>query len=223
MSHSNTAQLYPANFDDSEFAKHRNNEFNRLNEDLCYNQQKDKANNKKLKFVTTNHIDLLEAKEKLNFFGIGLRDHLFVPGDRIDTYSSLLNGQGGQILTNCNVRTGFGQLPVPTTPYRGQVAHGDVLVEDSIRNNIEVRKNSCLPRESDFHNRSFAIFDDKIDIHTPQAIKSVETPQIGFELGRNGVPSRFDEKFSIRKKYSSAGTNFKPVETVHFLNINNHP
>lgn len=223
MSHSNTSQLYPANFDDSEFAKRRNNEFNRLNEDLCYNQQKDKANNKKLKFVTTNHIDLLEAKEKLNFFGIGLRDHLFVPGDRIDTYSSLLNGQGGQILTNCNVRTGFGQLPVPTTPYRGQVAHGDVLIEDSIRNNIEVRKNSCLPRESDFHNRSFSIFDDKLDIHTPQAIKSVETPQIGFELGRNGMPSRFVDKFSLKKKYTSSGRDFKPVETVHFLNINNHP
>lgn len=214
---------YFSNFDDSQFKQYENVDSTRLYSDPCAIQQRNEDNAQKLKFVTTNHIDLLEAKEKLNFFGIGLRDHLFVPGDRIDTYSSLLNGQGGQILTNCNVRTGFGQLPVPTTPYRGQVAHGDVLVEDSIRNNIEVRKNSCLPRESDFHNRSFAIFDDKIDIHTPQAIKSVETPQIGFELGRNGVPSRFVEKFSIRKKYSSAGTNFKPVESVHFLNINNHP
>ena len=64
--------MYPANFDNSEFTKYKNNEFNRLNEDLCYNQQKDQANNKKLKFVTTNHIDLLEAKDKLNFFGIGM-------------------------------------------------------------------------------------------------------------------------------------------------------
>lgn len=217
MSHSNTSQLYPANFDDSEFAKRRQNEFNRLNEDACYNQQKDFANNKKLKFITTNHIDLLEAKDKLNFFGIGLRDHLFVPGDRIDTHSSLLNGQSGQILTNCNVRTGFGQLPIPTTPYRGQVAHGDVRIEDSIRNNIEVRKNSCLPRESEFHNRSFAIFDDKLDIHTPQAVKSVETPQIGFELGRNGVPTCFVEKFSLQKKYTSGGQDYKPIERPHFI------
>jgi hypothetical protein len=212
MSHLNTAQLYPANFDDSEFTKRRNNEFNRLGEDLCYNQQKDKSNQKKLKFVTTNHVDLLEAKEKLNFFGIGIRDQLFVPGDKIDTYSSLMNGQSGQILTNCNVRNGFGQLPLPTAPYRGQVSHGDVSVEDSIRNNVQVKKNSCLPRESNFHNRSFTIFDDKLDITTPQAIKSVETPQSGFELGRSGVPSRFIERFGTKTKYTSSGTSFRPIE-----------
>lgn len=214
MSQFNTAQLYPANFDDSEFAKRRNNEFNRLNEDLCYNQQKDKANQKKLKFITTNHVDLLEGREKLNFFGIGVRDQLFVPGDKIDAYSSLLNGQSGQILTNCNVKNGFGQLPVPTTPYRGQVAHGDVLVEDSMRNNIEVRKNACLPRDSNFHDRSFAIFDNKLDIHVPQAIKSVETPQIGFELGRNGVPTRFVERFSLKKTYTSGGVGYQPLEPL---------
>ena len=196
MSHSNTAQLYPANFNDSDFNKYKNVEFNKLNEDACYNLQKDLSNKKKLKFVTTNHIDLLEAKEKLNFFGIGMRDQLFVPGERIDTYSDLLNGKNGQTLTNCNVRNGFGQLPLPTTPYRGQLQHGDVKIEDSIRNNIEVRKNACLPRDTNFHDRSFAIFDDKLDIHTPQAIKSVETPQVGFVMGRNGAATRFLNKFS---------------------------
>jgi len=192
----NTNQLYPANFDDAEFTKHRNNEFNRLNEDLCYNQQKDDSNKKKLKFVTTNHIDLLEAKDKLNFFGIGVRDQLFVPSNQVDTYSSLLNGSVGQIMTNCNVKIGFGQLPPSTMPYRGQVAHGDVSIEDSIRNNIEVRKNACLPRDNKFHDRSFAIFDDTLNIHTPQAIKSVETPQVGFQLGRNGLASRFVNRFN---------------------------
>ena len=215
MSHSNTAQLYPANFDDSEFSKRRNNEFNRLNEDLCYNQQKELLNQKKLKFVTTNHVDLIEGKEKLNFFGIGVRDQLFVPGDRVDTYSSLLNGQTGQILTNCNVRNGFGQLPFPTTPYRGQVSHGDVLIEDSIRNNVDVKKNSCLPRESQFHNRSFTLFDDKLDIPTPQAIKSVEIPQIGFQLGRNGIPSRFESRFGTKDKYTAQGDDFKPIESLY--------
>ena len=34
----------------------------------------------------------------------------------------------------------------------------NVTIEDSIRNNVQVRKNSCLPREQDFHNRSFAIY-----------------------------------------------------------------
>lgn len=214
MSHSNTAQLYPANFDDSAFSKLRDNEFNRLNEDACYNQQKDMSNNKKLKFVTTNHVDLLEAKEKLNFFGIGMRDQLFVPGNQINTYSSLINGETGQVLTNCNVRNEVGQLPLPTTPYRGQIAHGDVIVEDSIRNNIELRKNSCLPRESDFYNRSFSIFNDKIDIITPMAVKSVETPQIGFELGRSGIPSRFIERFGKKNTYNANGTSFQPAESL---------
>lgn len=216
MSHSNTAQLYPANFDDSEFAKRRNNEFNRLNEDLCYNQQKEKSNQKKLKFVTTNHVDLLEAKEKLNFFGIGIRDQLFVPGNRIDTYSDLLNGNNGGKLTSCNVRTGFGQLPLPTTPYRGQLSHGDVRVEDSIRNNIEVKKNSCLPRDANFQDRSFYIFDDEQQIHTPQAIKSVETPQIGFNLGRNGIPSRFLDRFGLTKmSYKAQMGNVSPLEQLN--------
>jgi hypothetical protein len=199
MSNLNTAQLYPANFDDSEFTKSKNNEFNRLNEDLCYNQQKDFSNNKKLKFVTTNHIDLIEAKDKLNFFGVGIKDQLFVPGDKIDMYSNLLNGNNGNQLTNCNVKNGLGQLPIPTTPYRGQLQHGDVTIEDSIRNILEVKKNSCLPRESDFQKRSFTIFDNSQNIFEPQAIKSVETPAVGFELGRNGIPTRFVDKFSLKK------------------------
>lgn len=217
MSHSNTAQLYPANFDDSDFAKKRNNEFNRLNEDLCYNQQRSKSNEKKLKFITTNHIDLIEAKEQLNFFGIGVRDQLFVPGNRIDTYSDLLNGRNGGTLTNCNVRNGFGQLPLPTTPYRGQLSHGDVRTEDSMRNNIEVRKNSCLPRDPNFQDRSFYIFDDKQQIHTPQAIKSVETPQVGFELGRNGVATRFLDRFGLQKISQQVKVeNIQPLEQLNF-------
>jgi hypothetical protein len=199
MSNLNTAQLYPANFDDAEFTKYKNNEFNRLNEDLCYNQQKDFSNNKKLKFVTTNHRDLIEAKEKLNFFGMGIKDQLFVPGDKIDTYSNLVNGHDGNQLTQCNVRNGFGQLPVPTTPYRGQLQHGDVVIEDSIRNILEVKKNSCLPRDSEFQKRSFTIFNNSQNIQEPQAIKSVETPAVGFALGRNGMATRFIDKFSLKK------------------------
>jgi hypothetical protein len=209
MSNQNTSQLYPANFDDSSFNKYKKNEMNRLSEDACYNNQKDLSNNKKLKFVTTNHIDLLKAKEELNFFGIGVRDQLFVPGEQIDTYSDLLNGKNGQTLTNCNVRNGFGALPMPTTPYRGQLQHGDVDIEDKIRNNIEVRKNACLPRDSNFEKRSFTIFDDSQQIFTPNAMKSVETPDIGFSLGRNGVASRFTKKFNTTT-FSSSGTNFKP-------------
>lgn len=202
------SQFYSANFDDSEFNKYKSNEFNKLNSDACYINQRDMSNNKKLKFITTNHIDLIEGKDKLNFFGIGVSDTLFVPGEKIDDYSDLLNGKNGQILTNCKVKNGFGTLPISTTPYRGQLQHGDIEIEDSIRNNIEIRKNACLPRESNFEKRSFAIFDDSKNILTPNPIRSVETPDIGFNLGRNGVATRFHQTFNTTN-YSSEGTEYK--------------
>jgi hypothetical protein len=208
MSNSNTSQLYSANFDDTLFHKNKLREMNRLSEDACYNNQKNISNNKKLKFVTTNHIDLLEARDKFNFFGYSVKDQLFVPGEKIDTYSNLLNGQNGQMLTNCNVRNGFGALPMPTTPFRGQLHHGDVTIEDSIRNNVEVKQKACLPREADFQKRVYNIFDDSNNIPLPQAIHSVERPAVGFNLGRNGIATRFTQKFNT--DYNSSGTDFKP-------------
>lgn len=211
-----SSSTYYSNFDSSSFDKYKSNGMNSLADDDCYNQQKDISNGKKLKFITTNYIDLLEAKEKLNFFGIGIKDQLFVPGDKIDEYSSLLNGKNGHTLTNCNVRNEFGQLPIPTTPYRGQLQHGNVDVEDSIRT-LQVKKHACLPSDDNFQNRSFAIF-DKID--KPQAIFSVETPQAGFLLGRNGAPTRFLERFDSDIHYSSKGENFKaPFELMKRKNI----
>lgn len=212
-----SATTHYSNFDATLFEKNRNNGMNSLADDECYKQQKDISNNKKLKFITTNHIDLLEGKEKLNFFGIGVRDQLFVPGESIDQYSNLLNGKNGNMLTNCNIKNEFGQLPIPTTPYRGQLQHGDVNIEDSLRT-LDVKKNACLPKDSNFQNRSFAIFNDTKHIDTPQAIFSVETPQSGFYLGRNGIPTRFCQRFD--SKYSSAGTDYKaPYELINRINM----
>ena len=184
--HPLSKQIYPANWIDkaSEFEKYKFSEFNRTSEDSCFNKRKDNDNDKKLKFVTTNYIDLLESKEKLNFFGIGVRDQLFVPGDRIDNYSDLLNGKDGGKLTNNKVRQGLGQLPLPTAPYRGQLHHGDVIKEDSIRNYIEVKKNACLPKDVNFEQRSFTIFDDAQGIEIPNANRSVEQTENGFNAGQ---------------------------------------
>ena len=139
--------FYGSNFNDTDFHKFKAAEFNKTIDDPCALQQRANDNTKKLKFVTTNHIDLLEAKDRNNFFGIGVRDQLFVPGEKIDDYSSLLNGGSGHALTNCNVKNGFGQLPMPTVPSRYQLFHGDVDTEDKLRNYYEVNKNSCNPRE----------------------------------------------------------------------------
>lgn len=180
---------YPTNIDDQSFenAQKNSREMNKLKDDPCYIQLHSTENNKKLKFVTTNYIDLLEGKDKLNFFGIGVKDQLFVPADKMNTYSDLLNGSQGNIMTNPNVRYGFGALPMPTLPSRYQLFHGDVVIEDSMRNLVEPKKNSCNPRETDFHNRHFYIFDDKKGIETPDASKSVETVDFG---PRGGMSTR---------------------------------
>lgn len=186
---------YFSNFDDTKFKDVQKNEFNRLSEDDCFIKSRNNENSKKLKFVTTNHIDLIENKEKLNFFGYAIKDHLFVPGEKMDTYSNLLNGQNGGQLTNCNVRNGFGQFPQMSN-YRGQLFHGDTKIEDNLQKSSDtVRKNACLPKGIDFHNRSFYIFDDTQGIEVPNAIKSVEMPSNGFSLGRSGVSSRFYKRF----------------------------
>ena len=192
-----TSLNYFSNFDDTLFAKVSKNEFNRSIDDECAIQQRNNDNSKKLKFITTNHIDLLDAKTKLYFFGISVKDQLFVPGNQIDNYSSLLNGDNGGKLSNCNVRNGLGELPISTTPYRGQLHHGNIDIEDQIRNNIEVRKNACLPRDANYQNRSFYIFDDTHGIETPKPIMSVETRENGFN-GRVGISSRF-----VKNKYTS--------------------
>jgi hypothetical protein len=188
---------YFSNFDDSKFRKMslKNNEFNNLKDDNCYINQQNNDNNKKLKFITTNHIDLLENKEKLNFFGYSIKDQLFVPGDKIDTYSNLLNGQNGEQLTNCKIKNNFGQLPLISN-YRGQLFHGDIDKEDYLqKTSDQVKKNACLPRDSNYQKRSFYIFNDKQGIETPAAINSVESQHNGFSLGRNGANTRFDKRF----------------------------
>lgn len=190
------AQLYPANFDDSAFKQYTKNEFNKLSEDACYKIRREEDNKQRLKHFTTNFVDLANAQvTRNNFFGIDIQDNMFVPAPQvIDEYSSLVNSKNGGQLTNCKVRNGFGQLPIQA-PYRGQAAHGDVDIEDSIRIYLEPKYNSCLPKDPEYQKRSFAIFDDSQRIETPDAQKSVENKDNGFEKGRVGLPSRFQAKF----------------------------
>lgn len=179
---------YFSNFDDSSFQEVKFREFNKTIDDPCAIQQRNNDNSKKLKFVTTNHIDLLEAKDKLNFFGMTIKDKLFVPAEHMDEDSNLRYGETGGILTNCNVRHGFGQLPFPTMPSRYQLAHGDVEIEDSMRNLLEANKKSCNPHDMEYYKRSFYLFNKEDE---PIPIKSVEEKSFG---PRGGVPSRFFNK-----------------------------
>jgi hypothetical protein len=47
----------------------------------------------KLKFITTNHIDLVKQKDRYNFFGMTTRNELFVPVVKKLTHYSNLLGQ----------------------------------------------------------------------------------------------------------------------------------
>lgn len=181
--------LYNSNFDDSTFKDNKPNEYNRTIDDPCALQQRGYDNNKKLKFVTTNHRDLIEAKDKLNFFGMTIRDQLFVPGEQMDEDSALRLGETGGKLTNCKVRNGFGQLPLPTMPSRYQLYHGDVDIEDGMKNFLETNRQACNPRDSAYYNRHFYLFDQKWGVEVPDATKSVEDTRFG---PRGGSTTRFD-------------------------------
>lgn len=160
-------------------------EFNRTRDDPCAMQTRQNENDKKLKFVTTNFGDLLQARESYNFFGLGVRDQLFVPSEKVDTYSALRQGTEGNIITNCNVRHGFGQFPVPTMPARYQLSRGDVETEDTLRNYTETNSQPCNPRDITFHDRSFYIFDPATGVEIPNALKSVETQPLEPRGGRS--------------------------------------
>ena len=206
-----TTQIYPSNHLDklTNFEKFKMNEFNRLNEDDCYIQERTNDNKKKLKYVTTNHIDLING-HNYNYFGINMKDENWVPGDKIDTYSSLLNGDSGHKLTNCNIKSEFGQLPISTLPYRGSTSHGDVNKEDSIRNQLCPKKKSTLKIESEYNKRVYNIFDDSQCIETPDPTRSVERKENGFFTGRNGISTRtlFNTKSEFYKKKLEYNNNY---------------
>lgn len=183
--------LYNSNFDDQEFQAAKKREFNKTIDDPCALQQRQDDNSKKLKFITTNHKDLLDAKTDMNFFGIALKDQLFVPEEKMDDDSNLRYGKTGGVLTNMNTKNLFNQLPLPTLPYRGQLSRGDVATEDTFRNLYETKRNSCNPRDSEYFQRHFYIFDESKGIEVPQPEKSVETQSLG---PRGGISTRFVSK-----------------------------
>lgn len=168
-----------------------NREFNRTIDDPCAVQQRVDDNSKKLKFVTTNHRDLLEAKENYNFFGMTIKDKLFVPSEQIDESSDLRHGTTGGQVTNCNTRFNFGPLPLPTLPARYQMYHGDVDIEDSMRNFSDNNRKSCQKTDPKFHSRHFYIFEG---IEEPNASKSIEDRE---SFGpRGGLPTRFMKRIT---------------------------
>lgn len=138
-----------------------------LLDDECEQQKRDQDDTTKLKYVTTNHIDLLEGHTQ-NWFGIALRDQLFTPAEHMDSDSTLRFSP----LTNCKIRNNYGQLPIPTLPSLGN-AH----VQDTDKQSKYIwplhnrERNECQPRDDAFHNRSWYVFPEM----KHEAIRSVQT------------------------------------------------
>jgi hypothetical protein len=134
--------------------------------DDCRSQNQNNDFTRKFKYVTTNFADIVNAKDTGNYFGINVRDYISVPGDKIES-DTLLKFQK---MTNCNSREISKSLPLPTTPAKFQLAHGDVSSENSLRF-LELRdKKSVLPSFSSY---SFEI------LPTLESISIEPFPKIG--------------------------------------------
>ncbi len=153
-------------------------------------------NPQRLKYYTTNHVDLLSAKENMNEFSIDFRDTLFAPtAKNIDIDSQLIQSK----LTNCKMKYGFGQLPLPTMPQRHQLSHNNekLDVEDKMKfldYQNSLKKKTCIPRDSDFYKRHFYIFEGNANVELPDPLKSVERPEINWTEQRIGRGTRFDKR-----------------------------
>ena len=155
-------------------------EFNKQIEDECYKQRQQEDFSKKLKYITTNHVDLLNAKDNYNFFGIAVKDYLTVPAEKIE--SETLLKLDNKKLTNCKCQHELGTLPLPTLPAKYQLQHGDVEIEDHMGNFVSVNRKGVLPIVTDFHDKHFEIFTNTVK---PDPIKATE------DFQRAGIPTRF--------------------------------
>jgi hypothetical protein len=162
--------------------KLKKNEYNNLIDDECYMDAQVKSDQKKLRYFTTN------------FAGMQASGSPREPR-AIDVYSGLVNGEIGGKNNNCLLKRGFGQLPYLTSPFKGDVTHGDVVIEDAIRPLVLQNAKPCLPRETDAYNRTFGVFQGTC-VETPDGTKSIQDSQNGFVLGNKGIPSRYYDRYS---------------------------
>jgi hypothetical protein len=169
-----------------------------LVDDECYQQRQNMQDSSKMKYVTTNYIDLLEGHSQ-NWFGISMRDQLFTPAENMDADSNLRNSK----LTNCKVRNNFGQLPIPTLPALYNAHAQDTDKESKYIWPLSNEKHGgCQPMDTNYHDRSWYIFPEM----KHQAIKSVQKSNDY----RQGTSTRFvdlDKTQEVaRRQYAKTST-----------------
>ena len=152
---------------------------NRQKDDQCDIQRSGENNAAKLKYMTTNFVDLEEAESTSNFFSIGFKNGLYTPRDKINEESSLRNS----IVTNERAKTGFGSLPLPTMPGKYfQNAFGDPEVEAGIRGLYTTRDSTLKHYDGMYYNMTFPTFPK--DSVYDNMLNFVEVEQRGGENSR---------------------------------------
>ena len=128
---------------------------NRLSDDFCAINQRERESQKPLKFITTS---FKEFNDRQELRGIYFHDGHGVPGCRVDTHSQLNNGQ---LNTNPNLPQSLPAFPLPTTgSSAGGQGQGDTDTEFMLRGKDTNGKKPCLPFDPQFHDRHFTNFDN---------------------------------------------------------------
>lgn len=167
---------------------------NGIRDDGCLNQVKDVQDVKKFKYYTTNHIDLLNSRENKNFLSISANEGQNVGSKQIDQDSKFRHN----LQSKCRGRQGLGELPL-NMQGRNRTGHNIKQLDQEynlfIDNNYqsETRRHSNLPRDNNYNNRTFQLFDNKED--SPDALKSVENPELNGWKRRGGENTRFDSRY----------------------------
>ncbi len=119
--------------------------------DPCNLTRDEIESTKQLKYYTRNFFDENIVQNR----GIFFNDGFGIPSCEIDHSTTARLGT----VTNKNLIQNLPSLPLPTTASfsKGQ---GSVTIEDKLRPGAERQRKQCNPRDTEYYNRSFYIFDN---------------------------------------------------------------
>ena len=159
-----------------------------LENEPCNLDADERQSTKPLKYYTQNFFDKTVVQNRGIFFHDGFNS--VPPACEIDNDTRLRVGE----MTNINLVQNLPSLPLPTTAgyYRGQ---GPVLIEDRIRPQGIRDRNQCQPKETDFYQRHFDIF-DTLPVTPNKCVKNVVQDGAAF---RQGVPTRHSNIVNYNK------------------------
>lgn len=121
-----------------------------LENEKCNLDTDERQSTKPLKYYTRNFFD----KNIIQNRGIFFNDGFGIPSCEIDKSTKSRFGTA----TNINLVQNLPALPLPTTASYAK-GQGPVLVEQMIRPQHNRNKKQCNPKDSEYYNRSFSIFD----------------------------------------------------------------